>query len=680
MKKTISIVQKILIGLFIMNVYVSFAETHSRQDSIGKSCFYSAKVELENMLSGKIPMDYERAVFITENAYWGNNIDFNIYKQILDIHTNRILNLFMNNTEEKQQHFDFDIRYSGEEQQILYRKLLANWAIFTYLTDTTYKIIDSSVYCNTPFVYSFEDPLGTVNWKNTQVLNLLENKKGNCYALAAFYKIFSLRFNSDANLATAPGHIFITHNDMNGTPYNIEPATGTFPGSGSIKAYTNTTHAAVVNGISMRELDLKQSVALCLVYLAKGYEKKFNTRTDDFILHCAETTLKYDAFNLNAMLLKAEVLEERIISQNKSIQQLQNDEKFKECEKLIFSLYKLGYREMPVETKNLIIARLHSEKNAPIFIKNQTTNPFKNVNSNHQKVQYATLSWGRFDEVHETKSFEQYGQVVFDTKKFKICMFITTDTFFNQYDYDPVVFGWSVDPLTSNAPGWSPYNALWDNPILNIDPDGRWANPIIDKEGNLLGTDSKGWEGEAIVMDKSDFKQGMDHKEALKKGKELSKYGKGISVPEKTWNEIENNGGERMTPYVINNSSKTVYYKPEGEIQNPGYKNDGAYPITTNTDLYAPVDGVATHRYNNAIYKVVTGTHIEIELNGEVDQFSWDGKLNTYIKSMPALDGWIMYKGRYYKHGKPLIKGDALNDGTWEKLYEKAKITSGIKY
>lgn len=94
----------------------------------------------------------------------------------------------------------------------------------------------------------------------------------------------------------------------------------------------------------MRTLDLKQSVALCLVYLAKGYEHKFETKTDDFILQWAATTLQYDSLNLNAMLLKAEVLEKKIIDKNKSIAQLQKDKEFAEYEKLITALYVKGYQ------------------------------------------------------------------------------------------------------------------------------------------------------------------------------------------------------------------------------------------------------------------------------------------------------------------------------------------------
>lgn len=461
-----------LFAFSTMNVNL-FANNPINQDSLAKSYFYSAKAELEKMLSGEIPLDYEKAVFITENAYWGNSVDYTIYKSLIDIHSLKILNLILNNDKEKQLQFKNNILYSIDQQKEQYRKVLSNWAIFTYLTDTTFRKIDNQIIPNFPFQYSYDDPLGTSDWGNSQVLSLFANKKGNCYALSVLFKIFSERFNSNAGIATAPGHIFIVHEDIKGTPFNIELASKTFVGSGSIKTLTNTTHEAVVSGISMRTLNLKQSIALNLVYLAKSYEYKFKTKSDDFILKCSETVLKYDSLNLNAMLLKAGVIEEHLINKNKSIAQLQNDKQFKELEKLTASLYKLGYREMPIEIKNLIISRMKNDTNAVFISKNYTPNPFKHINSDPNDTRYATLSWGLFDEIHETKPFEQYSRTVFDTQKQKITEFKPTDTLYNHYNFDPVVFAWNVDPLASHYPQLSPYVFVANNPIMFVDLDGR---------------------------------------------------------------------------------------------------------------------------------------------------------------------------------------------------------------
>ena len=68
----------------------------------------------------------------------------------------------------------------------------------------------------------------------------------------------------------------------------------------------------------------------------------------------------------------------------------------------------------------------------------------------------------------------------------------------------------------------SPYNYVQNNPLSRIDPTGALDNPIYDEDGNFLGADDKGLRGEAIVMNKNDFTEGMSHETALEKGTALS--------------------------------------------------------------------------------------------------------------------------------------------------------------
>ena len=76
-----------------------------------------------------------------------------------------------------------------------------------------------------------------------------------------------------------------------------------------------------------------------------------------------------------------------------------------------------------------------------------------------------------------------------------------------------------MDPLGELNYDQSSFAYCGNNPINWIDPTGMLASPIYDDEGNLLGTDDEGLQGDAIVMDKDDFKQGMSHDDAKEKDK-----------------------------------------------------------------------------------------------------------------------------------------------------------------
>lgn len=85
--------------------------------------------------------------------------------------------------------------------------------------------------------------------------------------------------------------------------------------------------------------------------------------------------------------------------------------------------------------------------------------------------------------------------------------------------YDPRISLWiGVDPLAEERSWMSPYNYCQNNPIVRIDPTGALDNPIYGEDSEFLGTDDLGIQGEAIIMNKNDFKQGMSHEDALSKG------------------------------------------------------------------------------------------------------------------------------------------------------------------
>lgn len=84
------------------------------------------------------------------------------------------------------------------------------------------------------------------------------------------------------------------------------------------------------------------------------------------------------------------------------------------------------------------------------------------------------------------------------------------------YDSDVARF-LSLDPLAVKRLSMTPYNYVLGNPVMRVDPDGKLDAPIYDPDGNYLGADADGIEGKGIIMDESDYKEGMSHKEALSK-------------------------------------------------------------------------------------------------------------------------------------------------------------------
>ena len=75
-----------------------------------------------------------------------------------------------------------------------------------------------------------------------------------------------------------------------------------------------------------------------------------------------------------------------------------------------------------------------------------------------------------------------------------------------------------MDPLAEDYFSQSTYHFSGNNPINFLDLNGMNYNPIYGFDGSFLGTDDLGLQGDAIMMNKKDFTQGMSHNEALDKG------------------------------------------------------------------------------------------------------------------------------------------------------------------
>ena len=192
--KTLSIIAAFL----LLGITASYATGTSKSDS-AKNAYILAKQEIEKMLDGKAPLNYEKAIYLIENAWYDNKLDKEKFIGTINKHEDIILKIMISNWHPPKDTVDFIGQKVDRTED--YAKAVANWAIFKYMTDTVH-FKDGSFH--TPYTYSTADPFGSIDWTNTQVNNLDKTGQGNCFALSSMFKILSNRLGSEATLCTAP--------------------------------------------------------------------------------------------------------------------------------------------------------------------------------------------------------------------------------------------------------------------------------------------------------------------------------------------------------------------------------------------------------------------------------------------------------------------------------------------
>jgi hypothetical protein len=320
----------------------------------------NAFVELERMLEGNKPFSFKHAVFLTENAYFKDSLDYEKFKA--RIHSLAEICLVWMNSNQL-------LDYNQPDSL----KIQRNGAIFTLMKDTIF-LVDKFPF-HTPFQYDFNDFLGEENWTNQFVTKLLITGSGNCHSLPYLYKILANEINTEAYLSLAPNHIYLKHRSKEWGWYNTELTSGEFPTDAWIKASGYITIDAIRSGIYMDTLGQKESVALCVYDLAKGYLAQTDNYLDGFVLNCCDLVLKHHPTNINAIILKAETLRKQFEHFKLNNHKAKAQKVFAEMQQLYVKGLDMGYREMPKEMYLAWLSSINEQKEK--YVNSKINSTFK---------------------------------------------------------------------------------------------------------------------------------------------------------------------------------------------------------------------------------------------------------------------------------------------------------------
>jgi len=288
--------------------------------------------ELAKMLDGRYPLSFKRAVYLTENAYLDDNLDYQQFNGAIS----ELVRVCQTIAQTSGPYLLYD---RADKQNVLRNAVLCQ-----VLKDST-RFASGRVL--SPYRYDFEDFNGDQDWRKMFVSKLLVTHTGNCHSLPFLYKILADETGAKTWLSLAPNHIYLKQHDEKDGWYNTELTSRTFPNDAWLTASGYISKETIVSGIYMDTLSAKQNIVLCLVDLAKGYERKLRpAASEEFVLKC--TTLALQAFPhyINAQLLHAETLRHRFERQTTAAN---SQSAYADMEAAYTRIVETGYREMPAQ-------------------------------------------------------------------------------------------------------------------------------------------------------------------------------------------------------------------------------------------------------------------------------------------------------------------------------------------
>lgn len=225
---------------------------------------------IEDMLTDKRPVDFKKAVFAVENAFYDGKLDSAAYYGEIARIGKGIKALA-----------------ASPAVNAPTRDMALNYSIYLFYTQPM------ALNKGKPYYYDEQSLHDSLNLEYGLISRLLTTGKGTCHSMPFLYRILADEVGAKAYIVSVPLHYFIRTQNEKGNWFNFESTTGTFSRNEYYIESYHVNDSALQSGLYMSNLTDKGNLVQCLYDLLNIYEKKTGFFSNSFVRRCYTLGLKY---------------------------------------------------------------------------------------------------------------------------------------------------------------------------------------------------------------------------------------------------------------------------------------------------------------------------------------------------------------------------------------------------
>jgi hypothetical protein len=248
-----------------------FAQYSAPTTARATQAFEEARLRLEAMLSGKEPLELNKAVEVMERPLLDSTVQIGSTTAMVDRLAAMVRARLV---EQGLDPHDPEAVHLGIQQ--LYR-------------DTFLDPLSGKEW--RPLRYDFEDPNGENELAQVTVAKLLWSGEGQCRSMPLLYLMVAERMQVEAYLAFAPNHSYVKFRDRSGTYLNFETTNGRLASDAWIAGSGYVKTEGIKSRAYLDTVGTRRMVAHLLVDLATYYEQRFGYNAP-FMERCLERALQ----------------------------------------------------------------------------------------------------------------------------------------------------------------------------------------------------------------------------------------------------------------------------------------------------------------------------------------------------------------------------------------------------